>query len=199
MRLVRRNGNSMEDVVSRTSHLRLRLRFASLILILIDVGLYTTWNFISQQRNETKIQCIVFYSLNFLKLVHVQNVQLLPLYTPNSDVEQSDIPSGLLLKEYHRRHVQISMNTGLLDTNLTRTLPQWLLLGIVQKPAWLHQHSRYQWNFSFFRTDLSIHLAPFHRLQTCLGFLLVVAYGTKFNPPTSLNFNNILHFPITLH
>ena len=37
---------------------------------------------------------------------------------------------------------------------------------------WLHQHSRYQWNFSFFRTDLSTHLAPFHRLQTCLGFLL---------------------------
>ena len=34
MRLVRRNGNSMEDVVTRALHLRLRLRFASLILIL---------------------------------------------------------------------------------------------------------------------------------------------------------------------
>ena len=33
MRLVRRNGNSMEDVVTRALYLRLRLRFASLILI----------------------------------------------------------------------------------------------------------------------------------------------------------------------
>ena len=47
----------------------------------------------------------------------------------------------------------------------------------MQKP---HQHSRYQWNFSFFRTnlwshlDLSTLLAPFHRLQTCLGFLLLL-------------------------
>ena len=45
-------------------------------------------------------------------------------------------------------------------------------LGIVKKRTWLHQHSRYHWNFSFFRTDLSTHLAPFQRLQTCLGFLL---------------------------
>ena len=34
MRLVRRNGDSMEDVVTRALHLRLRLRFASLILIM---------------------------------------------------------------------------------------------------------------------------------------------------------------------
>ena len=32
----------------------------------------------------------------------------------------------------------------------------------------------YQLYFSFFRTDLSTHLAPFHRLQTCLGFLLLL-------------------------
>ena len=47
-------------------------------------------------------------------------------------------------------------------------------LGIVQKPAWLHQHSRYQWNFSFFRTGISTHLAPFHQLQTCLRFLVLL-------------------------
>ena len=47
-------------------------------------------------------------------------------------------------------------------------------LGIVQKSARLHQHSRYQWNFSFFHTDLSTHLALFHRLETCLGFLLLL-------------------------
>ena len=31
-------------------------------------------------------------------------------------------------------------------------------LRIMQNPAWLHQHSRYHWNFSFFCTDLSTHL-----------------------------------------
>ena len=66
--------------------------------------------------------CVVFYSLNFLKPVHVQNVHLLPQYTPNNDVEQSDIPSGLLLMEYHWWQVQNSMNTGFLDTNFTRLL-----------------------------------------------------------------------------
>ena len=62
------------------------------------------------------------------------------------------------------------MNTGFLDTNLTRILPQWLIWGSCRKPAWLHQHSRYLWNFYFFRTDL----APFHIFQTCLGFLLLL-------------------------
>ena len=56
----------------------------------------------------------------------------------------------------------------------------------MQKPARLHQHSRYKWNFSFFRTDLSTHLALFHQLKTCLGFLsllplLVVVY--QIQPP----------------
>ena len=73
-------------------------------------------------------------------------------------------------------------------------------LGIVQKPASLHQHSRYEWNFSFFRTDLSTHLAPFYRHQTCLGFLLllpllVVVYQIQ---PTDVVELNIVHFPITL-
>ena len=47
-------------------------------------------------------------------------------------------------------------------------------LGILQKPAWLQKTTRHQWNFSFFRTNLSTHLAPFHRLQTCLGFLFLL-------------------------
>ena len=47
-------------------------------------------------------------------------------------------------------------------------------LGIVQKPTWLHQHSGYQWNFPFFRTGLSTHLAPFQSFQTCLAFLLLL-------------------------
>ena len=100
--------------------------------------------------------CVVFNSLNFLKPVRVQNVHLLSQYTSNNNAEQSDIPSRLLLMEYHWWHVQNSVNTGFLGTNLTRTLPQCLLWGSA-KPVWLHQHSRYELNFSFFRTDLSTH------------------------------------------
>ena len=47
-------------------------------------------------------------------------------------------------------------------------------LEIMQKPAWLHQHSHYQWNFSFFHTDLSTRIAPFHQLLTCLRFFLLL-------------------------
>ena len=51
-------------------------------------------------RNEMKQkQFVLFYASNFLKHVHVQNVHLLPQYTPDNDVEQSDIPSGFLLME----------------------------------------------------------------------------------------------------
>ena len=50
-----------------------------------QIDVYTLWNVISQQRNETEIQ-IVLCSI--------------PQYTANKDVEQSDIPSGLLLMVY---------------------------------------------------------------------------------------------------
>ena len=53
---------------------------------------------------------VVFNSLNFLKTVYVQNVHLLPQCTPKNDVEQSDIPSGLLLMEYHCYHVQSDLS-----------------------------------------------------------------------------------------
>ena len=66
---------------------------------------------------------VVLYSLNFFKPVHVQNIHFLPQYTLINDVKQSDILSGVLLMEYHWWHVQNSMSTGFLDTNLTRTLP----------------------------------------------------------------------------
>ena len=42
------------------------------------------------------------------------------------------------------------------------------------KTCILNQHFRYQWHFSFFSIDLSTHLASFYRLQTCLGFLLLL-------------------------
>ena len=45
--------------------------------------------------------CVVFYSLNFLKPLHIQNVHLLTQYTPDNDIEQRDILSGQLLMEYH--------------------------------------------------------------------------------------------------
>ena len=166
-----------------------------------QIDVYTLLNVISQQWNEIKYHlCCVL----FLKLSQVRTRSKCPpsaTYTPNNDVEQSDIPSGLLLMEYQWWHIQNSMNSGFLDTNLTRTLPQWFLWGSVQQPALLHQHSHYQWNFSFFRTDLSTYLVPFHRLQLVLNSCYCYPcwwWCTKFNPTRSLNFNNILHFPITL-
>ena len=66
-----------------------------------QIDVYTLWNVISQQLNGTNTICVVLYSLNFLKPIHVQNVHLLPQYTANNDVEHSDIPSGLLLIEYN--------------------------------------------------------------------------------------------------
>ena len=41
----------------------------------------------------------VFYSWDFLRLIHLQNVHLLSQYTPNYDVEPSYTPSGLLSVE----------------------------------------------------------------------------------------------------
>ena len=63
------------------------------------VDAYTLWNIISQQRTDKNTICLVFYPLNFLKPINVQNIHLLPQYTPNNDVEQIDRPSGLLLLE----------------------------------------------------------------------------------------------------
>ena len=65
-----------------------------------------------------------------------------------------------------------SMNTGFLDTNLTRTLSQWLLWGLCKH---LHQDSRNHWNYYFFGTDLSTHLALVHRLRTCLRFFILLS------------------------
>ena len=42
--------------------------------------------------------------------LHVQNVHLLPQYISNNDVEQSDIPSGLLLMEYNLWQVQSNLS-----------------------------------------------------------------------------------------
>ena len=125
-------------------------------------------NFSATKWNINTI-CLVFY----LKLVHVQNVHLLPQYTPNNDVEQSDILSGLLLIKYHFWSRKIRWT---LDFSIPTIREHCLndFFGIVQKPAWLHMHFRYQWNFFLFRTYLSTHLAPSHQLQTCLGFLLLL-------------------------
>ena len=61
-----------------------------------QIDVHTLWNGTRQKYNS-----VVYYSFNFLKHIHVQNVHLLPQYTPNNDVEQRDIPSGLSLMEYY--------------------------------------------------------------------------------------------------
>ena len=136
--------------------------------------------------------CVMFHSLNFLKLVHVHYAHLLPEYTFNNDVEESDLPSELLLIIFeltkfdehwisrYKSHENVASITS---------------LGIVQKPAWLHQ--------------CSLSSAPTfqHVLHRLIDFKHVSDscycypcwwWCIKFNPPTSLNFNNILHFPVTL-
>ena len=94
--------------------------------------------------------------------------------TPNIDVKHSDIPSGLLLMEYHWWHVLNSMNTRFPDTNLTTTLPQLLLWESCKNLQDCISTLVFSGNSLFFRTDLSTHLSPFHPLQTCLGFLFLL-------------------------
>ena len=142
--------------------------------------------------------CVLFYSLSFHKPEHVQNVHLLPQYTPNNDIEQSDILSGLLLMEYHWWYIQNVMNFGFLDTNLMRTLPQWLLWGSCKN---LHDCISILFISG---TSLSSALTFDHMLHRSINFKLVSNsfhcyscwwWCTKFNPPTSLNFQQ--HFPLS--
>ena len=117
--------------------------------------------------------CVVFYSLKFLKSVRDQNFHLLPQYTPSNDIERGQVTecksSAFELEKFDEHWISWYQS----HENVTSMTSS----GIVPKPAWLHQHSRYQWNFSFFRTEISTHLVPFHRLQTCLGFLLLFPFS----------------------
>ena len=126
---------------------------------------------------------VVFYSLNFLKPVHVQNVHLVPQYTPNNDLKQSNIPYGLLLMEYHWWHVQNSMNTG--DHAKTCMTASALSLS-VELLFLLHRP---------FNTSCTVH--DFKLVSDSCYCYPCWWWCTKSNPPTSLNFN-ILHFSITL-
>ena len=49
--------------------------------------------FLSNEMRQ-KYNFVLFYSLNVLKTVHVHNAHLIPQYTPNNDVEKSDIEPG---------------------------------------------------------------------------------------------------------
>ena len=78
-------------------------------------------------------------------------------------------------------------------------------LEIVQKPAWLHHHSRYQWNFSFFLTDHSTHI--FHRSiyfkfvsdsYQCYPCWLVVVYQIQPSSVVELQQNSPISHKIPL-
>ena len=94
--------------------------------------------YFSSMKSDRNIICVVFYSLKSPKTIHEQNVHLLPQYTLYNGVEQSNTLSALLLMESVKLPFLRSQNlmyTGFLDTNLTRTLPQWLLWGCMTASA----------------------------------------------------------------
>ena len=68
MHLVRRNGNSVEDVVTRALHLRLRLRFASLILIPVR-GILSFTLLVRRPALFTfsKVSCVYVHDLMYVK------------------------------------------------------------------------------------------------------------------------------------
>ena len=88
--------------------------------------------------------CVVFCSLNFLKPVHVRNVLHLLQYTPHNDVEQRDMPSRVLLMECKASIFELAKFDELWISRYLshENIVSMTSLGIVQKPAWLHQHSR---------------------------------------------------------
>ena len=117
------------------------------------------------------------------------------LLTTTSNVDESRNASLPFLSSEN------SMNIGFLDTNLTRTLPQWLLRGSCKN---LHD---YITTLVISGTSLSSAPTFQHILPRSIDFKLVSDschcypswwWCIKFNPPTSSNFKNILLFPITL-
>ena len=130
-----------------------------------QIYVYTLWNVISQQRNETEIQFV---------LCSISQTSLSPYMFKLSTFCHSTLA---YLGRPHLVRGQVSECKAFIFW-LAKFDEHWIFryqsheniasmtsLGLVQKPARLHQHSGYQWNFSFFFTDLSTHLAAFHRLK----------------------------------
>ena len=98
--------------------------------VLYTIKLYSVSNwcihslkhYFSAMKWDRNTICTVFYSLNFLKPIHVKNVHLLPYYSPNNDIEQNNIPSELLLMEYHWWHVQSDLSVPTVFVVLWHTL-----------------------------------------------------------------------------
>ena len=131
-----------------------------------------------------------------VKPIHVRNIHLRPQYTPNNNVEHSNIPSGLLLKEYHSQHVKNSINTGFLDINLTRTLPQLLLWGSCKNLHYCIRTLVISGTYSSAPTFQHIlHHSIEFKLVSDSCYCYPCWWCTKFNPPASLNFQQ--HSPLS--
>ena len=93
---------------------------------------------------------------------------------------------------YNRSSLELQYN------NLTRTLPQWLLWRSHKKPDWLHQHTRYQWNFFLphrpFNTTCTV---PSTSNLSRILVIVTLIGGDLPNSTLSFNVSNILHFPVT--
>ena len=58
--------------------------FFRYIHIVSNWCIHSLKHYFSATKWDRNTICVVFYSLNFLKFVHIQNVHLLPQYTPNN-------------------------------------------------------------------------------------------------------------------
>ena len=142
-----------------------------------QIDVYILWNVISQQRIETKMQFVLcsipWTSLNpymFKMPTFCHSTLLTVTSTERHTVwivaNEISLMACLKLEEYwisrHQSHDNIASMTS---------------LRIVQTPAWLHQQSRYHWNFSSFRTDLSTQCTVPSTSELSRIFVIVALVG----------------------
>ena len=87
-----------------------------------QIDVYGLWNVISKQRNETEMQFILCSIPQTSLSPYMFKISTFCHSTlPHKDVEQSDIPSGLLLMEYHWWHIQSDLSVPLVFAVLWHT------------------------------------------------------------------------------
>ena len=130
----------------------------------------------------------MFYSLNYLQPVHVKNIHLLPQYTPNNDVEQSDIPPGLLSVELlFLLHRPFNTSCTVPSTlNLSRILVIVTVVGggvpnSTLQRRWTSTNSPLSNNTSITTYDHRMIISPlFVCLNTCRTMDVLLCFSSAF-------------------